>query len=140
MALVAVALTALNILAGTAAPPLAVACSPAVAREVCRETIDAARARGLPPVHPLILGARVEPGAASGEGELGHRATVTFDLLGVPGTTDVRLYFDIGAHWGGRADRGAIELALWSALPGTLAALLVGWLVRVRTRWTPGAS
>ena len=109
------------IAAGAAtALPLTTSCASSVSDQVCHDTVTAALQRGMPAFHPLILAAHVEPGPAA-LGQAGHRATVTFDLLGVPGATSVRLFSDIGGHWGGAVDRGAPELALWS-----LVAALVG--------------
>ena len=87
-----------------------------LAVQACHETVAAALERGLAPFHPLILAAHVEPGPAADPSQYGLRASVTFDLLGVPGPTTVRLFYDIGAHWGGAPDRGALELAAWSLL------------------------
>ena len=106
--------------------------------DACAASVEAALARGLAPIHPLILAAHVAPGADPGPGELGHRATVTFDLLGVPGPTVVRLYYDLGGHWGGEADRSPEELALWWALPAiVLGAIAGGALWAVRRRRSP---
>jgi hypothetical protein len=101
---------------------------------VRHETVVAALERGLAPLHPLILDASVEPGPASAATELGHRATVTFAMLGVPGPTEVKLFVDVGGHWGGTPDRRAPELAIWSLLTPTLV-LGSSWLLwRVRRR------
>ena len=80
---------------------------------------------GLPASHPLILSAYVEPGEATHPGESGHRATVTFDLLGVPGPTTVRLFYDVGGHWGGVSNRTTLELAAWSLIMAGLAVATV---------------
>ena len=69
---------------------------------------------------------------------MGHRATVTFDLLGVPGPTVVALYYDIGAHWGGVTSRAPVELAGWALLMATIAvaflAVVVGLGIRIIRR------
>ena len=96
---------------GLATRPIDQTCDPALTRDVCLETIDAAVRRGLPAVHPLLLAAHAEPGPAARPDQFGHRATVTFSLLGIPGTVPVRMFFDAGGHWGGIADRQATELA-----------------------------
>ena len=67
-------------------------------------------------------------------GALGHRATVTFDLLGVPGTTSVRLFLDMGGHWGGDVDRSQAELAGWTLVPLFLASGVAIVLVGRRGR------
>jgi hypothetical protein len=41
-------------------------------------------------------------------------------MLGVPTPVSIELYYDVGAHWGGRLDRAESELVAW-----TLAPLLV---------------
>ena len=90
--------------------------------DTCRDVGDAALRRGLSGPHPLILAARVEPGPAS-SGTYGHRATVTYDLLGVPSATVVRLYYDIGGHWGG----DPIALRSSSAWWGVPVVVLLPW-------------
>lgn len=113
---------------GAAVRPLQLTCDPVLTRDVCLETIDAALRRGMPRVHPPLLAAHAEPGPAARPDQFGHRATVTFDVLGVPGFTSVRLFFDVGGHWGGIASRGAAELALWALAQGVVAAAAAGWL------------
>lgn len=134
--LLAVLLGAGWVAAGALVRPLDQTCDPALATGACHETIEAALRRGMPRLHPLILAAHAEPGPAAGPGQFGHRATVTFSLLGVPGPTAVRLYFDAGAHWGGISDRGDVELALWAVAQGVLvAAGAIGvWRLRQRRR------
>ena len=115
--------------AGALVPPLHETYASSITPGVGAETVYAAMERGLSPLHPLILDAYVEPGPASEPTQLGHRATVTFTMLGIPGPTSVKLFVDGGAHWGGVTDRGAPELALWSLLVPLLVAgaiLLVG--------------
>jgi hypothetical protein len=125
--------------AGAALRPIQQSCDPRLAEDVCLETIDAALRRGLPPVHPPLLSARAEPGPAARSDQFGHRATVTFAVLGVPGETTVRLYFDAGAHWGGIPSRGPVELVLWAAaLGGVVASAAVGGLELVRRRRREG--
>ena len=116
-------------------PPLRVECPAAgMSVEVCHDSVRATLRRGLPVPHPLILVARVEPGPAE-EGSNGHRATVTYDLLGMPAPTIVRLYYDIGGHWGGEADRGWLELGTWWAAP-IVVLLAIGGLLLTRGRPT----
>ena len=102
--------------------PIDQTCDRSLARDVCLETIDAALRRGLPNIHPLLLAAHAAPGPAARSDQFGQRATVAFDVLGIPGPISVRLFFDAGAHWGGIADRGAPELALWTVAEGLVAA------------------
>ncbi len=102
--------------AASSVAPLRVTCDPALTADVCRDTVVASRSRGLAPFHPLVVSAHVRPGPAAATNTSGHRATVAFDLLGVPGPTTVRMYYDIGGHWGGVTDRGAAELALWALI------------------------
>ncbi len=132
--IVAVGLVALILAAGALVAPIHETSAASLSAEVRHETVVAALERGLPPLHPLILDASVEPGPASAATQLGHRATVTFVMLGVPGPTHVKLFVDVGAHWGGTPDRGAPELAMWSFLTSML--VLGGpWLLwRVRRR------
>ncbi len=110
------------VLLGVVARPIEQTCDPQLTRPVCLETIDAALRKGLPAIHPLLVTARAEPGPAAGADQLGHRATVHFGLLGVPGPVSVRLFFDAGAHWGGIADRQAPELLSWSVVQGIILA------------------
>ena len=110
------------VLLGVVARPIEQTCDPQLTRPICLETIDAALRKGLPAIHPLLLTARAEPGPAAGADQLGHRATVRFGLLGVPGAVSVRLFFDAGAHWGGIADRGAPEMLSWSVVEGVIVA------------------
>jgi hypothetical protein len=110
----------------SAVAPLRVTCAPALDGQVCQDTVTAARTRGLAATHPLILSAFVEPGEATDPGESGHRATVTFDLLGVPGPTTIRLFYDVGGHWGGVSNRTTLELAVWSLTMAGLVITIVG--------------
>jgi hypothetical protein len=117
-------------------PPLSVECpADAMSAEACHASVDATLRRGLAAPHPLILAARVEPGPAGPTGQ-GHRATVTYDLLGMPHPTVVELYYDMGGHWGGVADHGWPELPLWWGVP-VVALLGVGGLLVTRGRRTP---
>jgi hypothetical protein len=117
-------------------PPLRVECPvTGMSAEVCHDSVTASLDRGLPVPHPLILAARVEPGPAP-EGTNGHRATVTYDLLGMPFPTVVRLYYDIGGHWGGETDRSQWELGAWWAAP-VLVLLGLGGLLVTRGRRSP---
>jgi len=124
--LAAILLAALWVAIGVAVRPVRQTCDPALAADVCLETIDAAMRRGLARVHPLLLAAHAAPGPAAGADQLGHRATVTFAVLGMPGPVAVKLFFDAGGHWGGVADRGAPELALWTAAQGVVVAAATG--------------
>ncbi len=117
-------------LAATVAP-LRVTCDAAVPQDVCAETADAGRRRGMPRLHPLVTEAAVSPGPAFPDG-YGHRATVTYGLLPGPPVVE-RLFFDAGGHWGAIPDRSDLELALWALLPAvltTLAGAIIGrrWL------------
>ena len=107
---------------GVVARPIDQTCDPRLTRAVCLETVDAALRKGLPAIHPLLLTAGAEPGPAAGADQFGHRATVRFGLLGVPGPVSVRLFFDAGAHWGGIADRGVAGLLVWSVAEGFVVA------------------
>lgn len=121
------------VLLGSMAPPLRVSCAQALARDVCVETVEAALQRGLPAVHPLILRAHVEPGLHSTPRRHGHRATVSFHMLAVPGPADVRLFYDMGGHWGGVSDGAALEVAMWSAFPALPAFAVLALLASVGT-------
>jgi len=122
----------LVIMIGMSVAPISRSCARGLVEDACEGAVEAVLRRGLPALHPLILAATVEPGLAEA-GELGHRATVTFDLLGVPGATRVALYFDRGGHWGGESDRSETEVAAWTLLPLLLASAVgiglvaVGW-------------
>jgi hypothetical protein len=127
-------LVALILAVGALAPPIHETSAPSISGDVRHETLAAALERGLPPLHPLILDVSVVPGPAGAAAELGHRATVTFAMLGVPGPTRVKLFVDVGGHWGGTPDRRAPELAMWSLLTPMLV-LGSPWLLwRVRRR------
>jgi hypothetical protein len=122
----------------TAVPPLRVDCpAGGLPEAACHETVEGALKRGLPGPHPLILAARVEPGPA-GLDQYGHRATVVLDLLALPGSAEVRMYYDRGGHWGGEMDRSAGELLAWWAIPPlvplTLAGLVLPLAWRTRRR------
>jgi hypothetical protein len=141
--LVAVLVGAVWVAIGVAVRPLRQTCDQALAADVCLETIDAAMRRGLSRVHPLLLAAHAAPGPAARPDQFGHRATVTFDVLGMPSPVSVRLFFDAGAHWGGIADREATEIALWSVGQGVAVAAVAGgsWLMlRRRTGRAPIAG
>lgn len=129
--LAAILLAALWVAIGVAVRPVRQTCDPALAADVCLETIDAAMRRGLARVHPLLLAAHAAPGPAAGADQLGHRATVAFAVLGMPGPVSVKLFFDVGGHWGGVADRTAPELALWTVAQGVVVAAVAGgsWLL-----------
>jgi hypothetical protein len=132
-------------LAGTAnVPPLRIDCpGGGMTLEACHDTVNATLRRGLTVPHPLIVAAHVEAGPA-GPTEMGHRATVTYDLLSMPFPTVIELYYDMGGHWGGVADHGWPELPLWWLVPvvvllGLGAWLFTrGWRERAKTRSAPG--
>lgn len=126
---------AIGFAVSTSARPLRVECPAAgMSVEACHVSVDATLRRGLVVPHPLILEARVEPGPA-GSSENGHRATVTYDLLGMPDPTAIELHYDMGGHWGGVADRGWPELPLWWAAP-VLVLLLAGGVLVTKGRAT----
>jgi hypothetical protein len=117
-------------------PPLRIECPTRdMSVEACDASVRASLRRGLTVPHPLILAARVEAGPA-GSGEQGHRATVSYDLLGMPFPTVVELWYDLGGHWGGVADHGWPELPLWWAVP-VIVLLGLGGLLQTRGRRTP---
>jgi hypothetical protein len=124
--LAAALLTGIVAVSASVAQPLRITCvAGGLADQVCHETVAAALERGLAPFHPLILAVHVEPGPAADPGQSGPRASVTFDLLGIPGPTTVRLFSDMGGHWGGAPDRGALELAAWSLLAAGIVGVAV---------------
>ncbi len=125
------------VLASTIPRPLQETCDPALSPGACSETIFAALERGMPRFHPLLLAAHAEPGPQSRNDQLGHRATVVFDALGMPRPITVKLYVDMGAHWGGSVDPRERDVALWLVAQGVLVASVVvglAWLVRRRAR------
>lgn len=132
----------LVIVMGMSVAPISRSCPREFEQGACEGAVEAVLRRGLPALHPLILAAAVEPGPAEA-GQPGHRATVAFDLLGVPGATRVALYFDQGGHWGGESDRSEAEVAAWTLLPLLLASAVGVGLVAVgwrRHRPTAGAG
>jgi hypothetical protein len=134
-----VAVLGLALAVSANAPPLRVGCpAEGMSTEACHASVDATRRRGLAAPHPLILAARVEPGPA-GPTERGHRATVTYDLLGMPYPTVVELYYDSGGHWGGVADHGWPELPIWWGVP-VVVLLGLGGLLATRGRRIPPAA
>ena len=98
---------------GSSVAPLSTSCVN-LETSACDGAIEAVRRRGLASIHPLILSVTVEPGSAPGRQDLGHRATLTYQMLGMPDSTVIELYYDQGAHWGGETDRSDTELAAWS--------------------------
>jgi hypothetical protein len=131
---VAMTLLALGWLALTSlAAPLRVTCDATLTTGVCTESVTAALTRGLERPHGLLLAAHVVPGEDAGPGQLGHRATVTFDVLAAPAPVSVALYLDLGGHWGGVVDRDPVEVM---AVPAVQSALIVAlglgiaWRVR----------
>ena len=125
------------IVISTTTYPLRETCDPALSAGACSETIVAALKKGMPRLHPLLLAAHAAPGPDSANDQLGHRATVTFDVLGMPGPITVDLYVDMGAHWGGVVEPGSTDVAMWLAAQGVLVAVAVAaiasWLVRRRS-------
>jgi hypothetical protein len=117
----------------SSAPPLAQVCD-GLETAACEGAVEAVRRRGLASVHPLILSVTVEPGTAPRPQDLGHRATLTYQMLGMPDTTVIELYYDQGAHWGGETDRSDTELAAWALAPLALAALLAAGLLALARR------
>jgi hypothetical protein len=139
--LAAILVGALWLAVGISAPPIERTCDAALARDACLETIDAALRKGLPAIHPLLLAAYAQPGPAARPDQLGHRATVTFSVLGVPGQIEIRLFFDAGGHWGGIANRPSPEMAAWAIgwaiAAGSAVAVAAGGLLRLgRRSWT----
>jgi hypothetical protein len=115
-------------------------CAEGMDEVACQSAVGAVVRRGLPELHPLIVATRVKPGPNPDPQDLGHRATVEFDMFGMPDPLSIELYFDVGAHWGGRADRSEEEVAAWALVPLGLASLvalgllMVGWSRRRSTR------
>jgi hypothetical protein len=122
------------VLASTVPPPLQQTCDPALSAGACSETIVAALKKGMPRFHPLLLVAHAEPGPESRNDQLGHRATVTFDAVGVPRPITVKLYLDMGAHWGGVADPRDGEVALWLIAQGAAVGAVVAGLGALAVR------
>ena len=117
-------------------PPLRVDCPPeGMSAESCRDAVNATLRRGLVVPHPLILAAHVVPGPASST-ESGHRATVTYDMLGLPFPTVIDLYYDMGGHWDGVADHGSPEIPLAWVVP-VVVLLGLGGLLFTKGRWRP---
>jgi hypothetical protein len=134
------AVLAIAFAVSTNVAPLRVDCpADVMSAATCREAVDATLRRGLVVPHPLILAAHVRPGSV-GPTELGHRATVTYDLLGMPEPTVVELYYDMGGHWGGAADRGWPELPLWWLVPIVILLGLGAWLFTRGRRSPPDVA
>ena len=113
--------------------PLRVTCDPVLGAGACAESVTAALTRGLERPHGLLLAAHVVPGEDAGPGELGHRATVTFDVLGAPAPVGVALHLDLGGHWGGVVDRPGLEVVAVPVVQSSLIVVLgfgLAWLVR----------
>lgn len=108
-------------------------CATGMDEVACQSAVGAVVRRGLPALHPLILATRVAPGPDPGPQDFGHRATVEFDMFGMPGPLTIELYYDSGAHWGGRADQSEEVVAAWALVPLGLASLvalgllMAGW-------------
>ncbi len=128
----AILLVAVGVSSSAPAPT----CAEDMDETACQSAVGAVVRRGLPAFHPLILATRVEPGPAPGPQDMGHRATVEFELLGMPDPLSIELYYDVGAHWGGRPDRTDEEVAAWTLAPLALALSIaaaflgVGWYRR----------
>jgi hypothetical protein len=121
--------------------PMRLDCDPVLPQGECRESVTAAMARGLPRPHGLLLAAHVASGPDRAPGQLGHRATVTFDVLGAPAPIGVALYLDLGGHWGGVVDRGRIEVTSVPIIQAALVAVVglgLAWLMRGRGRERSG--
>lgn len=110
---------------GSTVQPMRQTCDPTLAKEICLGSIDAALRRGMPAIHPLLLEAHATPGPAARPDQFGHRATITFGVLGVGQPASVRLFFDAGGHWAGVADTATAELAFWAIAQGIIVALIV---------------
>jgi hypothetical protein len=137
--IVATALLGLGLLlvvAGIAAPPLSRTCAASLPEGACAAAVSAVERRGLADLHPLILAVHVEPGSEPGSDEIGHRATVRFDLLGSARPLNIELHYDQGSHWGGEPDQGDAELAAYALAPvavaGAAGAAIVGLASRRR--------
>ncbi|CAN5825419.1 hypothetical protein BH23CHL8_BH23CHL8_17180 [soil metagenome] len=124
------------VLLGTTAAPLTRTCAAGMSETACSSAVSAVLRRGLPALHPLILGAHVEPGPEPDPDQLGHRATVVLDLLAPVRAVRIELHSDQGAHWGGVIDRGPMELAAWALAPLVVAALIGAGLVAYGRRRT----
>lgn len=119
----------LLVVAGVSSSAPAPTCAEGMDEGACTSAVGAVERRGLPDIHPLILATRVAPGANPGPQDHGHRATVEFDLLGVPRPVSIELYYDLGAHWGGRLDRPEAEVVAWTLAPlGAAVVIAVGLL------------
>ncbi len=133
LAVLSVVLAVAWLVVTSLAAPLHVTCDPSVGTGPCGESVTAALSRGLQRPHGLLLEAYVEPGPDRGPGQLGHRATVTFDVLGAPAPVGVALHLDMGGHWGGVVDRDRLEVAAVPVVQSMLIIVLglgAAWLVR----------
>ncbi|MBA3235872.1 MAG: hypothetical protein H0T59_07765 [Chloroflexi bacterium] len=130
------------VVVGAVLPPFLQTCDPALTEPVCAETIDASLRKGMPPLHPWLLGAHAEPGPAARPDQFGHRATVTFAVLGLPDPVSVRMFFDAGAHWGGIADPDGLLVAGFAVLSGVAigAAAAAGWWLMIHRRHRASAD
>lgn len=124
---------------GVWAAPLSQNCAVSMEASACEGAVAAVMRRGLPALHPLILEVHAEPGSAPEASQAGHRATVEFALLGVPGSTSVELHFDEAAHWGGVSSRDQAEMAAWALAPLLVAAFAALVIVAVAWRRRGGA-
>jgi hypothetical protein len=119
---------------GTSSGPLMLTCAPQLEPGACTAAVDAVMRRGTPALHPLILSAYVAPGSAPGAHELGHRATVTYELAALPTSAEVELYFDQGAHWGGHPDPSETMMSAMALEPLLLAAVIGGIILVIAWR------
>ncbi len=123
----------LLVLVGVNSAAPAPTCAQGMDEVACTSAVGAVVRRGLPEIHPLILATSVEPGAAPGPQDMGHRATVAFEMLAVPEPVSIELYYDVGAHWGGRLDRPEQEVVAWTFAPLVVAGL--GAAIIVALAW-----
>ena len=114
----------LLVLVGVNSAVPAPTCAESMDEVACTSAVGAVVRRGLPEIHPLILATSVEPGAAPGPQDMGHRATVAFEMLAVPEPVSIELYYDVGAHWGGRLDGPEQEVVAWAVAPLVVAGLV----------------
>ncbi len=119
----------LLVVVGVSSPVPAPTCADGMDEAACTSAVGAVVRRGLPEIHPLILATSVEPGTEPGPQDMGHRATVEFEMLAVPEPVSIELYYDVGAHWGGRLDRPEQEVVAWTFAPLVVAGLAAGLIL-----------
>jgi hypothetical protein len=130
----------LLVVVGVASAAPAPTCAEGMDEVACTSAVGAVVRRGLPRIHPLILATRVEPGSAPGPQDNGHRATVELDMLGMPDTTSIELYYDVGAHWGGRLDRAEAEIVGWALAPLVVAGAIASGVLVLAWWWRRRAA